>query len=240
MLKLFSIIYLLTASFTSFGQSIKKHFVYFNITECSLRNPKIGVELFKSNKRNKSTIFEFSYRIQDRSVGTFLTARLSGTSIEQARPKDAVSIFVYNGPTIRIASAQYINLYKVHTFKYVNFGIIMKYNWYDNLTVFYMDNTRYSSKGYIQHYRMQNEKMWSLGGNIEFGIKKKLDFLCIDFFIGGILDYKNRNFTIDAEVFARHFDHGSPIISNNYEKRYEQNASVNIYPSIGMRIGFIK
>lgn len=244
LLKLVFFIVFCCLRINSFGQQIGKYLIFINLTETSLRNPQIGFEIFQNSKRTSSFSLELSYKIQDKKHGSFLMTSLNAKSSTLApnlgKPIDVFSMFVYNGPTLKISKGKYANLFRKNSYKYWTIGILLKYNWYKNHKVEYNDIRSNQNEQYIFHSRIQNEKMGSFGSDFELGILKKRKMISYKFYVGGVISYRHRNKIYSSETYSYFPGNSAAVHFSNSDFKKEYSNTIDFYPNFGIKVGLLR
>lgn len=237
------IIFLLIFSKLSNAQINLKDYFFVDLTEITLRNPKLGYEIFNKDKPISISI-EVSFKIRDKQHGRFLHPMLTGKpstlSPQKGVPIDVISIFVYNGPTISVSRSRYRDEKSKSWRRYRKMGLCLKYNWFNNEIVRYNDEYENDKINITRHFRTQSEKMYSFGGLIEFGNSRIFSKFALTFFARGNMLFRYRDKTITNETYSSvFFQRPSFLFYSNSSQQKEITNTFDFYPSLGMRIGLI-
>ncbi len=140
---------------------------------------------------------------------------------------DRVSIGVYQGPGLRFSYLSYRPQHHKNRINYFNYGMGVKYLWYDSIQV---NTGRHTTD---QAYRIQSEKCLAVIPQIAYGSKHMRKQFCADFYIGLQFPVKFRDKTV-------YFDQSSYNVVNP-NVPYHRN-QVTVAPALlaGINLGLIK
>ncbi len=244
-MKIAFLLLFLLASKLSFAQKEKKFFLFMDPVSILFRDPTIGFELSIKKSFFDAIQAEASYMLQDKRIGGFLKKGYDFeksilTSFESF-PMNRLPLYVYNGPSGRIGVLKYFYSKSIH--QYLSFSFSARIWHYDSLHVNYTNTPRekreslFDQTVYYEHFRNQSEKMNALGLGVEYGLRKSIDNMIINFFIRGNLFYASRNITSYNEQYnsCLHDKLNSSLVDG--VAHFHTIHILQIRPQIGCRIG---
>ena len=231
------LILLLALNPSAKGDSITqyRYRISTNLISAVYRTPKMQFEFRIRSNSKWSLTSEIGYRIRDKENGRFLASNLSSDSsrftYNKSVAKEYFPVHMYSGPIYSIG----LN-YVVSKKMYLALNLLYRYNWYKNGIVHFTDDGSDSPHN-PDHYRIQDEVMYSFGPGFEYGIFNIKKRKYINFISGVNLNYTVRKKFIYYEYYR---DRNSAPVSNiQINSNFNSNS---IIPTIyfGLNIGLLR